>query len=777
MGHLRRPGFGRRLFLGRNLQRIVNRRRHPILASSFAAWLLLFALSFAAAAEDLAPGSRVGIGWDGHVVLGRWNVAEIVWPNQAAATYRLDVTATDPDGNLATYKGEDIVSDAGIVHMSGRFQLGRPDGSITLQVFRDGSPWGDPYDPMAHNPFTPGPYGPVIKPHTQSELFLVTVGLPETQQQLFDPAAPGRRTPIHLKSTAELPTDDLAFDSVAGLLLAGPELVSESHAAAINRWVRRGGRLYLSVGLPPQEYRESPLFKQLPLEMAAEPIPTRELTSLESYAGKTVRILPPGLRLMIPKISARDGRVLAGGRGDVVLLRAPHGFGQVTLLGLDLTQSPLSVWNAGLGDLLRKMTDGEESNQPASARGNRLGSIGMTDMASQLAAGLEHFESVRRASPWWVMGGLIGVMLLIGPLDYWLTSRICKRPLATWISFPILLAACAAASAWAAGSGNGDRFQFNQLDIVDLDSVSGAARSRHFVTLFSPEASSARVAIKPNWAAWSEPKSAISRRITSWTGLPEASFGGMYRSGSGILQFQQSDYQFDAGGDQATGLPVAQWSTATLQTQADGVGGELVESKLASSATGRLSGTVMHRLPGPLTDWFLTYAGRIYRLPVSEKADSVIPLEPNTLWRVEQPNVVQRELRGFLTRTRAREVAGKGNRVGGDLVLQQANYDPLRRDLKEILPALTFYAEIGGNTYTGLANDALAEQDLTPLLNLDRAILFGYLETQAADVTVVGEPDAAMSRTTLVRMLLPVDRAQQGIRDLQDFDPNKKKKP
>lgn len=755
----------------------MNRRRHLILKAGFAAWLLLMAPFLAAFAEDLDPRFQVRIGWEGHVVLGRWNNATIDLPNQAAGTYRLDVTATDPDGNLATFVGPEVVSDAGVVQLTGRFQLGRPDGSIQLQIYRDGVASGDSYDPMGHNKFNPGPNGPVIKPHTQSELCLITVGLPEVQQKLFDPAAPGRRTPIHLKSPAELPTDDLAYDAVAGLLLAGPEQVSESQASAIDRWVRRGGRLYLSVGSPPQEYRETPLFKMLPLEMTAEPIPTRELTSLESYAGKTVRILPPGLRLMVPKISAREGRVLAGGRGDVVLLRTPHGFGQATLLGLDLTHAPLSAWDAGLGDLLRKMTDGEESNQPSAARGNRLGSIGMTDMASQLAAGLEHFESVRRASPWWVLGGLIGVMLLIGPLDYWVTSRICKRPLATWISFPILLAACAAASAWAAGSGNGDRFQFNQLDIVDIDSASGAARSRHFVTLYSPEASSARVAIKPNWAAWSEPKSAISRRITSWTGLPEASFGGMYRSGSGILQFQQSDYQLEAAGDEAAGLPLAQWSTASLQTQADGLGGELVESKLASSATGRLSGTIMHRLPGPLTDWFLTYAGRIYRLPVGEKADSVIPLEPNTLWRVEQPNVVQRELRGFLTRTRAREVAGKGNRVGSDLVLQQANYDPLRRDLKEILPALTFYAEIGGNAYTGLSNDALAEQDLTPLLNLDRAILFGYLESPAADVTVSGAEDATMSRTTLVRMLLPVDRPQHRIGDLQDFDPNKKKKP
>ena len=115
-----------------------------------------------------------------------------------------------------------------------------------------------------------------------------------------------------------------------------------------------------------------------------------------------------------------------------------------------------------------------------------------------------------------------------------------------------------------------------------------------------------------------KPESEIARQTTCWAGLPESSFGGSvrWRDFPGTLQFQQVDYTFPAQGNEATGLPHSRnGGMAALSSEADGTVGDLVESKLVSTASGRLSGTFMHRLPGPLTDWFLAYAGRVYRLP------------------------------------------------------------------------------------------------------------------------------------------------------------------
>jgi len=750
-----------------NRQQLVMSMRGLGLICPLVCWgglLCLLTCTPSVTAAEIDPAAEVHIGWNGGVVLGRWNSVTVTLADAAAGTYRLDVSATDPDGNLATFHGADVVQDAGLVRLVGRFQLGRPDGQVSVRVFRDGS------ESREFGPYAVQADGPLRSVQTQAERYLVTVGLPDALQNLFERPSAGRHTAIHLATPDSLPTDDLAYDALAGLFLAGPEHVSTEQATAIARWVHRGGRLYLSAGSEPRNYRESPLFAQLPLAMDAEPVPTRELTSLESYAGKTVRIIPPGVRLMIPKISAPDGRTLAGNRGDAVLLRTPYGFGQVTLLGLDITQTPLKDWS-GVGELLRKMTDSGEYAGTTAGRRNQLGSTGITEVASQLSAGLEHFAAVRRTSPWWVLGGLIAVMLLVGPLDYWFSTRVWKAPFATWITFPVLLAVCAAATAWAAGSTNGELFRLNQLDVVDVDVATQSVRSRHWATLYSPSTQASRVEMPLDWATWPAAKSENARQITGWSGLPESSFGGMYRAGSGALQFQRADYDFTASGNDVDDLPLAQWSTAAISSQAEGQLADLIESKLTSSATGRLSGTVMHRLPAPLTDWFLAFAGRIYRLPEQTGAEAVLPLKPQQVFRVEQRNVAQRELRGFLTRTRAQEVQRGIERKTTELVVQQASYDPLERNLKQILPILTFFTEVGGTAYTGLTNEALAEDDLTPLLQLDRAILFGYLADPAPGAQVDGVNPAATARTTLVRIVLPVDRSKQAVRDLPKFEP------
>jgi hypothetical protein len=259
--------------------------------------------------------------------------------------------------------------------------------------------------------------------------------------------------------------------------------------------------------------------------------------------------------------------------------------------------------------------------------------------------------------------------------------------------------------------------------------------------------------------------------MLGWAGLPESGFGGMYRSGAAGFQFGRLEYLVSSDAGDIIGLPTAQWSTAAFVAQSDGPCRGLVEAKLVSSPTGRLSGTVLHRLPGALTDWFLAYENRIYRLPGTEGADSVGPLPPQRVFRVDQRAVVQRELRGYLTRTTARQAGRAGVTSGsGQIVMQQDDYDPTSRDLGRILPLLSFHAEVDGTTYTRLRNDVLADLDLTPLLRLDRAVLIGFLDVPAAEGTVNADAGLSGRRTTLVRLLLPVERSKQTLRELPKFE-------
>ncbi len=698
------------------------------------------------------------MGWNGHVVLGAWTLLRTECQVTEPGRYRVDVTATDPDGNLATYAGPESACEPGLCPLAGRFQLGRPDGVVQARIVKDGQPWRDVVVPKV------GETVAALVPHPQSERLLITAGLPDAVQALLPSSSSGQRTVIHLPDCLGLPTEALAYDGVAELFLAGATVPDEAQAAAISQWVQRGGRLSMSIGVRPAQFRETPLVKSLPIEVAAEPNSTRELTSLETYAGKTVRIIPPGTRLPVPKVSFPFGKVWAGNRTDSLLVEVSHGFGTAMVLTLDVTQAPLKNW-PGLRDLLRKMTGSADYAAAAGNRSQQLGTTGITELASQVLACLEHFPSVSRLSPWWVLGGLIVVTALIGPLDYWLTGRVFRRPFATWITLPIILAASVVAAAWTAERTNGPRWLANQLDVVDIDAEKGYVRGWHFVTIYSPESNAAEITVQPTWT---KSGARNDRMQIGWEGLPESSFGGMYGSEGGRLRFGQAEYEIASQAGTIHGLPLAQWSTASLSALSEADRPDLVESQLSSTATGRLSGTIQHHLPAALTDWFLVYAGRIHRLPVKSGSEEVVPLAPKQLFRIEQKSVVQRELRGYLTQTTARELQESKDR--NQIVVQQTAYNPLSRDLKRLLPVLTFHGDIGGSTYTNLSNESLAELDLSELLALDRAVLIGYLERPAAELKFAEGVTPGVQVTTFVRLVLPVDSKQQTFRELKKFD-------
>ena len=69
---------------------------------------------------------------------------------------------------------------------------------------------------------------------------------------------------------------------------------------------------------------------------------------------------------------------------------------------------------------------------------------------------------------------------------------------------------------------------------------------------------------------------------------------------------------------------------------------------------------------------------------------------------------------------------------------------------------LTFHEAAGGKDYTGLDNSSLSYLDLSKMLTLDRAVLFGRINFPAAELIVDGESDAETTHTVFVRIVMPV---------------------
>ena len=415
---------------------------------------------------------------------------------------------------------------------------------------------------------------------------------------------------------------------------------------------------------------------------------------------------------------------------------------------------------------LVNVSTSNESREKSSGGGAQLGSTGITDLATQLNAIQENFEKVQRVTPWTVLGLLLLLLIAVGPLDYLLVHRILRKPHLTWVTFPLL----AALSVWSVSTlsirMNGQARYANQLDIVDVDAVTQRAWGRHFVTLYSPVTTQTSISIDPVPISKAEKSTATCR--VSWSGVPETTFGGMLRP-TGIEQGAKYESEPDGG---LKDLPVMQWSSKSLVAESVQPAEGLVDSDLRSSATGRLTGTLTHRLAAPIEDWLVVYKNVVYRSLKRKDDEVALPLPPNQVWRVEQPSVFSRELRPFMTGMITMATPRFGDAQSVEFVQKNSSYDSLSLDPWRLIRILTFHDEIGGDRYTGLSNQLLGDEDLSRLMKLDRAVLLGRLGQPVAKIRENGAEFSPERQASFVRLILPVARPTEVMKQLRRVVPD-----
>ena len=128
-----------------------------------------------------------------------------------------------------------------------------------------------------------------------------------------------------------------------------------------------------------------------------------------------------------------------------------------------------------------------------------------------------------------------------------------------------------------------------------------------------------------------------------------------------------------------------------------------------------------------------------------------------------------RELRAYLIGKVATSKTQPGESTS--VSNQYSTYDQMSRDPLEITRILTFHTEADGSKYTGLTNRLLEDEDLSHLLGLGRAILFGRLDAPVASVRIDGTAVPAERETTFIRIILPVTKTGSDIsREIERFD-------
>jgi len=557
----------------------------------------------------------------------------------------------------------------------------------------------------------------------------------------------------HVSQLDSLPDAWWGYDSLDSLILttgnehlAGQFESSRAQLAAIDQWVRLGGRLVISVGRNAQSLlaAEQPLAALAPGRLESM-VPLRQSTALETYAETLDPVATETpFDVQVPKLVDVRGRIesFSGtGRRDLPLVvRTPHGFGEIVFVAFDLDEAPLRAWKARprlIEQLLRLPRASGVDEE-----GGKLGAVttlGFDDLAGQLRGALDQFPGVE-VVPFWLVALLVVLYIAcIGPLDYFLVRRVLRRSELSWLTFGLTVLLFSGGALALAYGLKGREVRVNQLDVVDFDLETNLTRGTTWLNVFSPRIEAYDFKLDVPRAGGNG-----SGTLFSWFGLTGGAFGGMDTGSRGVggmdtasrsLPLFTVAYEYGAPGNTMRGVPIAVWSSKSLigrwwREESPGL-----EAKLADE--GRLVGTLTSRLDVPLTHAVLIYGKWAYVLR-EVPAGRTLDLESI------DPQTATTYLRHVTT-------------VGDKQV--DPPYDDASFDLPQIVEMMTAHELAGGRTYTGLSNQYLQFAELSSLVHGGRAVLLARVPTAATRLEGAPVAEDAAQSWTFYRFAIPVANA------------------
>jgi hypothetical protein len=486
---------------------------------------------------------------------------------------------------------------------------------------------------------------PPALPLNQHLYLALGARLPDLQAALLDLAGKeaqdtGPRVAGFETDAARLPDHWFGYDAVDLLILTtdNDRFLGElerrpAQVKALAQWVRRGGRLLISVSLHNQDRVRKLLGgwqQPLPPVLAADAPPHKSLASVQSWANVLDKPFPmPAKGLAVPRLKAVQGIeiLIKDDSGQPLLARLPYGLGSVSVVALDLSKAPFTTWK-GRVDFWRVLVNRLAPRVLAGAslpEGARFGREEAADVATQLHRELDNFD-VPVISFGWVAVFILLYILIVGPLDYLILKKVFKRLEWTWITFPAIVLLVSAIAYFTAYALKGNQLKVNKLDLVDLDlrsdlDAAGKTRKAYaygtsWFAILSPQIKSYTVGVAPALSAWAEGRAAgPGQAMVTWLGRPEAvGQGGFGRPRSQTLFSRTYRYAPDAAGLRDVPIPV--WTTKAFAAT---WGAPLARLPFAADLHYRpgdvdqqLAGTIQNNLPVSLEDVFLFYGDKAY---------------------------------------------------------------------------------------------------------------------------------------------------------------------
>jgi hypothetical protein len=558
-----------------------------------------------------------------------------------------------------------------------------------------------------------------------------------------------------LVNAEDLPVSAEAWDGVDLLLLSSNntsllDQISPEQSQGIREWIQNeSGRCVLTLGLNAEKWFANPHLSALVpgslkgVDGKSAPGP------LESYLNSESRLEGLGSAILQLSDVVVDLEGQSSNRNRFPLIaKWTSGLGKVKYFAGELESQSIQSW-AGKPLLLKLLMSEQWAAKPTAGNNNT------EDLSVQLHGSLDRFPKLIIGNLTQMTAIVFVLLLVIGPLDYFLVTKKWKSPRATWLTISLSAIGCCGLLVFLQKSWKPTGSTVNQTEVVDWDMVTQQVHGRVFAHVYGgkrglydiswqpSEKSLFRVAkdrSKTGDKALVLPDSRID-----WFGMPGKSIGGFQSTigtdrllpGYRIERNSSSDLQI-----KGLAIPEAGTKSLTSGWTAQIEDAPPSDLKTVSGAMDLLAGTIVNPLPNDLLGGMLFYRGRFYTLPTRFASGDSITLTISNV-----PKDIARRLQRRIS------VDGKDQGTpwrSGDLT-----------DVKRIFEIMLFHKAAGAGAYTiGQENRYLAWLDQSDLLKTDRAILFGELENRQVDWTAVRNgtrSDIEIGTTaSFARVILPV---------------------
>lgn len=398
----------------------------------------------------------------------------------------------------------------------------------------------------------------------------------------------GARLEAGYLDPAELPTDPIGFDALDVLVLNAPDMnaLSGEQQQAIADWVRAGGNLVIWPSDDPVP-ASGALVDLLPCRVGGSSLIEQPLEKLRA-AGLSPRFRKLPTRDLSPATGAEPVVLLDA--KELVAYRGRAGFGRVFVSPTDLSalvfndsKSSWKLWRVVLDGMIRDLPeDGVTEPQ------NRFYGIGETGMREGMA--LRHVGDMLGDVPGagrfgfgYVAGVMIGMMLVVGPLDWFVLKKLGRQPW-TWATTGGWIALVSLSAVYAGHVFKSGDLHFRTFELVDQ--ADGAVVGRtHLAAVYSPR--TAKYDLKTPTESWWHPAS------------PGENYYYYRRSAGNEVAFHQT-YR----GNSPEPMVVNVWNLKYLRGGSTAKGPALIDASLSvkdGGASGeRIVGTVTNLGPAPL---------------------------------------------------------------------------------------------------------------------------------------------------------------------------------